>query len=326
MEIGNFVCNFGGNAVLLDHFDEIVEPALLGKHERRYGDTRYLILNAFLVDVGTQNMPCPAVAGRFVKDTVLHQEQRLVDGRLEPAEATLESAPSSLFVLVLRGHRLLYLREHRGSPDMSQFATTVERFMNWTRRSLIDKRYAAAREAGERITKKLLGEALPIPEISVTPVLAEESIEKFLKRFSVLKSIRISLTPTNEEPDYNEFFRVFRRQKESVGASKAQVEYRETTSEGLRVGPASEQLKAAVDGQANFELEGLDQDGRPLKGDNEKFKVKVPIDGDRMSVEEGAASLGSAFRGLVESGSVKEGQSTSRHEATLQSLTARLRQ
>src|SRR5690606_24927948 len=140
--------------VLLDFYDELVEPAFLGDYQRSYGDTRYLFLQTKLVDVGTPEEPSPAIAGRFVKDTVLHQQQRLIEGRLEPAEATLESAPSSLFVLVLKGHRLLYLREHRGSPDMSQFATTLERFIQYARSERVDRLYAEARGGTERVTKK----------------------------------------------------------------------------------------------------------------------------------------------------------------------------
>src|SRR5690606_16490690 len=155
---------------------------------------------------GTPEEPSPAIAGRFVKDTVLHQQQRLIEGRLEPAEATLESAPSSLFVLVLKGHRLLYLREHRGSPDMSQFATTLERFIQYARSEPVDRLYAEARGGTERVTKKCLLERFPKRMVTVTPVSTSESIDEFLDRFSVITALSIRLAPVNNEPDYNEFF------------------------------------------------------------------------------------------------------------------------
>lgn len=324
MEIGNLVCRFGEEGVLLDFYDELVEPAFLGDYQRSYGDTRYLFLQTKLVDVGTPEEPSPAIAGRFVKDTVLHQQQRLIEGRLEPAEATLESAPSSLFVLVLKGHRLLYLREHRGSPDMSQFATTLERFIQYARSERVDRLYAEARGGTERVTKKSLLERFPKPMVTVTPVSTSESIDEFLDRFSVITALSIRLAPVNNEPDYNEFFEQWREQKDSIGAAKSKLEYRGTKQDGLNVAPAGEQLKAARDGHADFQLEGYDQNGRPLKGDNEHFKVKVPLDVDRPSVEEAAQGMASAFRNLVETDAVRAGQIDARHEATLLGVMARL--
>src|SRR5688572_4864705 len=116
MEIANFVCLFGDQGTLLDYLREIVEPAFFGERERKYGESRYLFLEVTWVNVGTANVPSPAIAGRFVKDTKLVQEQQLVDGELEPADDELDSAPSAVFVLILEGHRLLYVREHIGSP------------------------------------------------------------------------------------------------------------------------------------------------------------------------------------------------------------------
>lgn len=325
MEIGNFVCRFGEDAVLMDFYNEIVEPAFFGEYERTYGDTRYIIIDVKLVDIGTPASAIPAIAGRIVKDTFLHQEQRLVDGVLVPADATLESAPSSFFVLVLPGHRLLFTREHRGSPDMSQFATTIERFMKYARRDRVADQYSVARAKGEPTTKRALGQALPMPSVTVTPVLSQESVDEFIDRFSVLKCMRITLAPVNQEPDLNQFFSDFRAQKESIAAQNAQIEYRGTRGGGLRTDPVKEQVKSAVEGNATFTLEGIDRQQRPLRGDNDNFKMKVEIEPGTGPTGEEAARLGGAYRSLVQSGAVSEGPAVARNEATLRALVARLR-
>jgi hypothetical protein len=325
MEIGNFVCRFGEEQVLLDHYESLVEPAFMSGFERTYGETTYLLMDVKLVDAGTPDGAVPALAGRFVKDTVLHQQQRLVDGQLEAAEQTFDSAPSSLFVLTLTGHRLLFVREHRGSPDMGQFATTIERFINRARRELIDRSYLEAKASADKVTKKALGITYPKAEVTVTPVLADESIEEFLKRFSVLTTVSVKLQPTNEEPDYNDFFKQLREQKEAVGADKTKLEFKGSKSDGLNVEATADQLKAAKDGNAEFVLKGTDQSGRDLKGDNEHFKVRVPVEMDRPSTSDAANRMGSAFRSLVDEGEVRPGEAPDHHQAVILGLVARLR-
>lgn len=126
LEMGNFVCKFG-KANLIDYFEEIVLPAFSDKNlSRKYGQTSYFFEKVKLVTVDGRVL----LVGRIIKDMVLEREQVYEEGKGLLAEADeLRSSPSSVFVLILDVHRLLYVKETRYAPSLENFKSTVESFL-----------------------------------------------------------------------------------------------------------------------------------------------------------------------------------------------------
>ena len=323
LEVWNFVCRFG-EQVLLDRYAELVEPAFLGNHERGWGDTRFVLNKVQYLNAGTKAKPSPALAGRFVKDTVLHQEQKLVGGKLLPADGELPSAPSSLFVLILASHRLLFVREHRGSPDAKQFAATIDRFIRIERTKLIEKLHLASRATEERRSKAALHRDIPLPEVTATPVVLQSDIEAFVKKFARIRKVAIEIAPTNDEPDNEEFFQALRANGSAINAKKSRVEYSATPKESLDPKATILQVKAAQNGQATFSIAGEDPAGNVLTGDNEELRMRVPLHSAHSEVPDKAGDAVAAFRDLADGGAVNPGAGEARSHATLLALAARL--
>ncbi len=323
LEVWNFVCRFG-EQVLLDRYTELVEPAFQGNHERGWGDTRFVLNKVQYINAGTKAKPSPALAGRFVKDTVLHQEQKLVGGKLLPADGELPSAPSSLFVLILASHRLLFVREHRGSPDAKQFAATIDRFIRIERIKLIEKLHLASRATEERRSKAALHRDIPLPEVTATPVVLQSDIEEFVKKFARIRKVAIEIAPTNDEPDNEEFFQALRANGSAINAKKSRVEYSATPKESLDPKATILQVKAAQNGQATFSIAGEDRAGNALTGDNEELRMRVPLHSAHAEVPDKAGDAVAAFRDLADGGAVNPGGGEARSHATLMALAARL--
>jgi len=145
LEFANFTCKFGEHLKLLDLYKEVVHPSFIeGNFLRSLRGTDYFFIDTQLVKVrnyksGAEDL---VLAGRLVKNTKLKREQifRQGQGIIEDKDE-LESAPTSFFVLTLNNHRLLYMREVAGAPDVKTFQATCQKFLRDRHRVFIDKKY-----------------------------------------------------------------------------------------------------------------------------------------------------------------------------------------
>jgi hypothetical protein len=106
------------------------------------------------------------IAGRLVKDTKIRRRQiydpqaGLIESNIE-----IESAPAAFFVLILEGHKLLYVKEETDAASIGVFATTAERFLVDTWEERIERIYRAAKEnvveGQAKLTKKQLERETP---------------------------------------------------------------------------------------------------------------------------------------------------------------------
>src|SRR5688500_388311 len=71
------------------------------------------------------------ICGRVVKETELYRRQAFDEktGKLVIDPKTLQTAPSSIFVLLRTSHRLLYVRELSDAPSINQFRSTAKVFI-----------------------------------------------------------------------------------------------------------------------------------------------------------------------------------------------------
>ncbi|MEO0587480.1 MAG: hypothetical protein AAF078_07565 [Planctomycetota bacterium] len=120
LEIANLVVKFGDEN-LLDRADDLVLPAFFHDFERKYGRTKYIFHKVDTAKVEWDDGDDIAVYGRLVKDTVLEREQVLQDGEIVADYSEMESAPSAIFVLLVRHHRLLYVKEQGYAPTPQQY-------------------------------------------------------------------------------------------------------------------------------------------------------------------------------------------------------------
>ena len=272
----NFVCRFGDKHVLLDFAEQIVIPAFIEGGQRKYSESRYIIQNGALVHCG-ENEENLLIVGRFIKDTILSREQTLENGKLIKNKATMPSAPSAVFALVLDTHKLLYLPETAHAPGLSAFRATVSHIIRNRHTEYVNELYENDAGEGKRITKKGIIEKVPHPEIQVVPLSSLQDFENFLKQFAVLENIKIQLIDTNNEIDGMGLVRVARKVKNSIGAKGVTIDYK--NNQGLSQKQALDAFASlAEDGNTKLMLNGKDREGAKLRGDNENFKMSVPID------------------------------------------------
>lgn len=305
IHIANFICRFGESKVMLDLAEEIVVPALIGEGERKYSTSRFFFTGAELVNFGTDVAPELVIVGRFVQDTTLVREQVLKDGELIKDHATLPSAPSALFALVLESHKLLYLPETRQPPSLSAFRATAEYLIREQYKKFMKGRLRALRHPKHKLTRQKLLEEYPSPKIELIPLSSEASLREFLDQFKVLREIRIELVDTNDELDSEYLIKHMRAAKDALHADLGGLTFRGSGDGLSREAALKEVSPVAEQANTRITISGTDQNGDRLSGDNHKFKMGMPIEDVGSHPRAAGHDLYGVFTDKVKGGLIK---------------------
>jgi hypothetical protein len=315
LEFANFICKFGEDINLLDLAEEIVLPAFQDtSFKREYTDTTYFFHDVRVLELQGNDGPVLAVTGRFIKDTIIERNQIFdpaLDRLIEDTDS-MPSAPSAIFVLILNTHKLIYLRENQGSALLSTFETTCQRFIRDKHESFIRflQKEMTEDSSEERVTLKSLREKYPRPTVEVIPLATQDSLSRFIQRFETLRNVQIKLVRPNDEVDNDGFFVAARKQGNEIKAKQTTITYQ--NPEGLDKKEALLQLNAVTEqGNSRIDLSGTEEGGLTLKGNNDRFKAKLPFDSSFQAIPEAAQKMLTAFQGSpldarVSSGSTHE--------------------
>lgn len=310
LEFANFVCRFGDELVMLDMLDDVVLPAFFQDGPvRTYGETKYLFLHTGLKVVGGKL----CLVGRYVVNRKLKSDQVLDEKTLElqPNDEEIPHAPSSLFVLMLESHRLLYLKETKGAPGLDSFQTTVQHALKAKHRTFIDDLLRAKYSNADRTPAKereasydeLLGR-FPEPTLDIRHLATEKTLTEFVKQFSILKTVEISFPLTNNDLDLDPAFRKMREMGQKVG-SKETI-FKHHNDQGLAQRAAVEQVNPLIgEGNNAIVLSGVDVNNNPLRGGTESFKIRIPFRDVYGDVASAASAMYHKFMGYVDNGLIK---------------------
>jgi hypothetical protein len=328
VEFANFICHFG-NDVLLDYLNEIVLPAFLnGRRTRMYGNSKYLLLDVKVVNLKSDLEPSaqtPAIIGRFVMDTELQRDQILVDGKIVHDTQKIKSAPSSLFVLLLDNHKLIYSKQVSGAPGLSAFRTTAELILKWRWREYINElsdQNKAAREVDAKIpkiTKRALFESIQAPHLEIVPLAGSRNLTNLVSQFKILKEINIKVVRPNAELNNDGLFNTVEEARSQVNADATNLIHR--NSEGLNKAQSIKQIAPAMQGNALVTLRGTGQTDAKLVGTNEEMSVKEPMVVPP-SVSKGSLAMFNTFKKLIYQKVLQVGKviNSERNLAKLESL------
>lgn len=331
MEMANLVCRFGGEKVLLDLADEIVLPSFFDETlVRTYDKTSFFFHEVAIVKLSDDiNENVIGVAGRFIKDTTLEREQIFEQGMgLVKDQESIRSSPSAMFLLILNNHRLVYVKETKDAPSKESFRSTLLSFLHVKHKQYIDNEFERFKDIHLRnpnqpkVTKKELIENNPRPTLELIPLTSEDSIEDFVKKYSILKTMEISLSDRNDENDNEPFFEELQKRKDAIGSTSSVVKH--SNSMGLNKDEAIHEIAEAT-GQGNqtVKLFGIDNEGDVLRGNNEKFQLRKQLGVLSNKPEKAGHQLYESFVGLVQDGIVKIPATSQKAKAIINSLVLR---
>lgn len=300
----NFICRFGSNQVLVDYLDEIVIPAFKTRTEsRKHGKSSYFFYETELVVLEKNQVPpVLAIAGTYIKDTVLSREQTYdpIAG-ITRDEATMPSAPTAFFLLILNNHKLVYLPETSYAPDLNSFKRTVLHNLKKQHDTFVRGIYSSSKEQSTKITLKSIEEQHPQPSLDIVPITGDEQLEAFVNRYSKLKSVELHILKTNHEMDGATVFQELKKQIEPMEADTSRLKI--SSKDGLEKQATIDTVKAATKtGNQRAIFRGEDSEGNNLDGDNSNFSISSPVDEIPNNKSDLIGKLYKRYKELVESG------------------------
>jgi hypothetical protein len=350
VHFANFICHVG-DAELADVLREIVIPAFETNKARAFRDIRYLLHQVVVTNLTmSEGKEVPAIIGRLIKDMVVRSEQQFdtITGQLLKAKQQMHTSPSSLFVLLLDSHKLIYCHETANAPGLDAFKSTISSFLSNAREDVVRKLHDDARLSGDsgealdmgllymcspeamgqsetieglrKPTLKLLRELVPEPNLEVVPLSNDESLREFIKRFKVLDYASVRLLRRNSEIDNEEFFEQVRNKGDDAGADVSTITYK--NKNGLSKEHVVSQLESALTGNAEVQFSGKDQADIRIRGTNEEFKAVAKLTDVPSSIRIAANALIGVFNEYVSKGLVKisRAQNSGEHVALIRSL------
>lgn len=292
-EIANFVCKFNENN-LMDLFEEVVLPAFHRDDKWKIANGTFFFKDVTLISYQTNDEFYYALAGKFIRNTVLRRQQYHDDitGELIQDDQSLPSSPSAFFVLILNNHRLIYLKETKHAPTLDMFRSTSETFLKRETRDYVSSL--------TKDTKKEFLLNFGLPSVRITPLTSDVRLAEFIKSYKKLETVKVTLKVRNDENDYAGFIDELQERSTAANSHSTNLLY-ENKSKGLNKDVITQQLSDITQqGNQSVRLVGLSENDEILKGDNENFKILQSINGINLKdISSTGKKLIERFRDLV---------------------------
>ncbi len=253
--VGNMNIVFIGNKGkfdMLDFWDEIVSHVFVD--DVSFGRTpQYLLKDIKSKKLGKEKEL--VIIGRYVKSTVLSIKQVIENNELTPRNERHDSAPSAVFVYLLKNHILLYWGEHPGYPSVKSFKTFLSKCINRNR-----KKYIRMISKGKKEEEKLkILDKYPEAYVSYIPLPLTKSIDSQFN--DLVKISRLSVRQYYQNANLN--YRSVMGSNQSLMAKvrSQRIDYSLVGIEDIN--GTKELVKEIADaGDSLFKVDGATEEGK----------------------------------------------------------------
>ena len=186
LSIANFNITYGpDNDPMLTHFQDILYPAFCNEQKVRtsknvsyFSDVELKLINSEYV-----------LTGNLIRETYYRVRTIVVDNELVPSPSSVPTAPYSRFIIYLKSHRMILIKNEGHSPNLKSFQAVLRK---------VDDRYT--REANRERDKTGLPQ-LPNALINIVNLPLPDSIDETINEFAKIKSINLRFFPLNNDID-----------------------------------------------------------------------------------------------------------------------------
>ena len=191
MCIANFNTVFEKNdseMPMLEYFDSIIMPALLSNYIKKNGDTKLFFDEIKVIEDKDGEY---ILTGIVVKDTMLEVKYNYdyQEGKLVDKNGRYQSSPYSLFIIYLKNHRMVLVRDQKGSPSLNNFRTLIK--------AAIDTYIRKTNQKLQKEDKELL----PTPLVNVVGISSGSDIASVLKSVEKVTKLTLKFYPLNGDGD-----------------------------------------------------------------------------------------------------------------------------
>ena len=252
MHFANFNITFGPNEEpMLSHFEDIIYPAFISGYKRGKPNERpHFYMADVKIKVIEDNF---ALVGNYIKDTQYDVYTTIQDGELVSTPSSVPTAPYSRFIIFLKNHRMILVRNESQSPDIRSFQATVRDMVN-----------NYIRNTNRRIKDKK--DKLPNALINIVDIPLPKDIEGLLKDVKKINWLKMRFFPLNNDIDPIPVAQNIDMEMKRIGSKRAHVQFTSPESK--------EEVKGLIDrsaGLAVSTLEVTDENGNKTRIKEEQF-------------------------------------------------------
>ncbi|MBT2719196.1 hypothetical protein [Bacillus sp. ISL-57] len=201
--IANFNCTFGkDDEPMLYYFDKIILPALKSGIRREIKGTKFFIDNVKVIESPRGDM---VLTGLIIKRTKLEIKSLYEEGKgVVKKNLRYDSDPYSTFVILLKNHRMAFVKNQNGSPDIRNFASTVS--------------YTIKQYIREYNINKEKDQKHPNINLNIVPIPFSNKINDQIRNANKIKKLTIRLYPLNGDMPVGTLFAGMREELQELGS------------------------------------------------------------------------------------------------------------
>ena len=270
MHLANFNITFGEKEEpMLSHFKDIIFPAFTsGIMRGKIEDIPHFLFN----DVQIKQIEDGEyiLVGNYIKETEYTVLTTITNGSLTATPAKHPTAPYSRFIIFLKNHRMILMRNEPSSPDIRSFQATVRHILN---------KYT--REANKKQDKSAT--ILPNAFVNIVDMPLKEDIKAVLKGVKKINWVKLRFFPLNNDFGPRPVANSIRAEMKRLGSNTTNIRFNSPDSkEGIQ------KLLVETSGQATTTLFVTKDDGETdtIREDSFSSNKKIPFSKDITSEDD----------------------------------------
>lgn len=186
LSIANFNITYGqDNEPMLTHFHDILYPAFCNEQKVRtsknvsyFSDVELKLINSEYV-----------LTGNLIRETHYRVRTIVVDNELVSSPNSVPTAPYSRFLIYLKSHRMILVKNEGQSPNLKSFQAVL--------RKVVERYIREVNRERDKADLPLFPNAL----INIVNMPLPDSIDETIKEFAKIKSINLRFSPLNNDID-----------------------------------------------------------------------------------------------------------------------------
>lgn len=257
IQIANFNITFDEtNEVMLDRFDDVIYPAFKSDHiigSKKNNNLEYCFRD---VEISTFKEDY-ILTGFLIKNTIIQRNTEMINNKLTPSPLTVDTAPYSRFIIFLKNHRMLLIKNESSSPNIRSFQKSV--------REVISK------YVFEHNNKKCNSDnKLPIANVNIVDIPIKENIDEAIEKMVKIERLKLRFFPLNNDVSTDEFIKSIYRKKQDLGSRNASLVFPSPKDK-----KAIEDMVKSAEGLAEPRIQGIDKNGKTVTLKDKTFNSKI---------------------------------------------------
>lgn len=258
MQFANFNITFGDETntlPMLTYFKEIIYPTFKnGYIKGKEKETKFYFSEVKVKELQGEYV----LVGNLIKDTHYEVKTKIKNNKLINSPAVIPTAPYSRFMIFLKNHRMIILKNERNSPDIISFRSTFRQFI-----------FKALREYNKKLKKE---DRILAPQINIEGKAFKGAIDEAIAKFQKVKRLIVRVYPLNNDFDTFEIIPKLRDTMDNLQSQTSNITINSPNSlEGVK------NVFVKSDAKMSVTAIGVDVNGFDLKLKNDDLATKSNI-------------------------------------------------